>query len=160
MRLTTLLRRRVLAGAVTLAGVLGGTALAQQPAPVPTADVKVDKNTGALIVPLGGVVKFAATKGIADTIVQNEDVLQARPDPMNPKGLLLTGRQIRRGAHRSTAELEAAIAAFVAARNADPKPFRWTKSADDIPAPSSASAGARSTCRLDVARNLGIRTLG
>ena len=45
---------------------------------------------------------------------------------------LLTGRQIRRGAHHSTAELEAAIAAFVAARNADPKPFRWTKSADDI----------------------------
>ena len=45
---------------------------------------------------------------------------------------LLTDRQIRRGAHRSTAELEAAIAAFVAARNADPKPFRWTKSADDI----------------------------
>jgi transcriptional regulator with XRE-family HTH domain len=45
---------------------------------------------------------------------------------------LLTERQIRRGAHRSTAELEAAIAAFIAARNADPKPFRWTKSADDI----------------------------
>ena len=45
---------------------------------------------------------------------------------------LLTDRQIRRGAHRSTAELEAAIAAFIAARNADPKPFRWTKSADDI----------------------------
>ena len=45
---------------------------------------------------------------------------------------LLTERQIRRGAHRSTAELEAAIATFIAARNADPKPFRWTKSADDI----------------------------
>ena len=45
---------------------------------------------------------------------------------------LLTDRRIRRGAHRSTAELEAAIAAFIAARNADPKPFRWTKSADDI----------------------------
>jgi hypothetical protein len=28
--------------------------------------------------------------------------------------------------------LEAAIAAFIAARNADPKPFRWTKPADDI----------------------------
>ena len=45
---------------------------------------------------------------------------------------LLTERQIRRGAHRSTAELEAAIATFIAARNADPKPFRWTKPADDI----------------------------
>jgi transposase len=49
---------------------------------------------------------------------------------------LLTDRQIRRGAHRSTAELEAAIAAFIAARNADPEPFRWTKSADDILASS------------------------
>ena len=45
---------------------------------------------------------------------------------------LLTGQRIRRGAHRSTAELEAAIAAYIDARNAAPKPFRWTKSADDI----------------------------
>ena len=45
---------------------------------------------------------------------------------------LLTEQQIRRGAHRSTAELEAAIAAYIDTRNADPKPFRWTKSADDI----------------------------
>ena len=45
---------------------------------------------------------------------------------------LLTEQQIKRGAHRSTAELEAAIAAYVDARNADPKPFRWTKTADDI----------------------------
>jgi pilus assembly protein CpaC len=104
MRLTTLLRRRVIAGAVSLAGLLGGTALAQPPAAIPTADVKVDKNTGALIVPLGGVVKFAAAKGITDTLVQNEDVLGARPDPMNPKGLLLTGRQA--GATRMTLTFE------------------------------------------------------
>lgn len=45
---------------------------------------------------------------------------------------LLTEQQIRRGAHRSTAELEAAITAYIDARNADPKPFRWTKTADDI----------------------------
>ena len=45
---------------------------------------------------------------------------------------LLTEQQIKRGAHRSTAELEAAIAAYIDARNADPKPFRWTKTADDI----------------------------
>jgi transposase len=45
---------------------------------------------------------------------------------------LLTEQQIRRGVHRSTAELEAAIAAHIDARNAAPKPFRWTKSADDI----------------------------
>jgi hypothetical protein len=45
---------------------------------------------------------------------------------------LLTDDQIRRGAHRSTAKLEAAITAYIDARNADPKPFRWTKTADDI----------------------------
>ena len=45
---------------------------------------------------------------------------------------LLTDEQIRRSAHRSTAELEAAINAYIDAHNADPKPFRWTKSADDI----------------------------
>ena len=32
----------------------------------------------------------------------------------------------------STAELEAAINTYIKIRNADPKPFRWTKSADDI----------------------------
>jgi transposase len=45
---------------------------------------------------------------------------------------LLTEQQIRRGAHRSTKDLEAAITAYIDARNANPKPFRWTKSADDI----------------------------
>ena len=45
---------------------------------------------------------------------------------------LLTDQQIKRGAHRSTAALEAAIAGYIDARNADPKPFRWTKTADDI----------------------------
>lgn len=44
----------------------------------------------------------------------------------------LTNRQIRRGVHRSTAELEAAITDYLAANNADPKPFKWTRSADDI----------------------------
>jgi hypothetical protein len=34
--------------------------------------------------------------------------------------------------HRSTAELEIAIKTYIKTRNADPKPFRWTKSADDI----------------------------
>jgi transposase len=41
---------------------------------------------------------------------------------------LLTEQQIRRGAHRSTRQLEAAITDYLDARNADPKPFRWTKS--------------------------------
>ena len=45
---------------------------------------------------------------------------------------LLTERQLRRGVHRSTRELEAAIQAYIDATNDNPKPFRWTKSADDI----------------------------
>jgi len=45
---------------------------------------------------------------------------------------LVTDRQIKRGVHTSVAQLEADIRAFIDAHNADPKPFRWTKSADDI----------------------------
>ncbi len=45
---------------------------------------------------------------------------------------LITDKQIRRGVHRSTKQLETDIRAFIDAHNADPKPFRWTKSADDI----------------------------
>ncbi|HKR92249.1 IS630 family transposase [Novosphingobium sp.] len=45
---------------------------------------------------------------------------------------LLTERQIRRGVHRSTEALRQAITSFIAQHNANPKPFRWTKSADDI----------------------------
>ena len=45
---------------------------------------------------------------------------------------LLTERALRRGVHRSVAELERDIRAFVDATNADPKPFRWVKAAADI----------------------------
>ena len=45
---------------------------------------------------------------------------------------LLTDRQIRRGVHRSLDALPTAITSFIETHNADPKPFRWTKSADDI----------------------------
>ena len=45
---------------------------------------------------------------------------------------LLTEKQIRRGVHRSIDALHAAITYFIDRHNADPKPFRWTKSADDI----------------------------
>ena len=45
---------------------------------------------------------------------------------------LLTERQIRRGVHRSLDTLHHAITSFIDQHNADPKPFRWTKSADDI----------------------------
>lgn len=44
----------------------------------------------------------------------------------------LTRKQIQRGVHTSTAQLEADIRSFIDRHNANPKPFRWTKSADDI----------------------------
>ena len=44
----------------------------------------------------------------------------------------LTRKQLKRGVHRSTAELEADITAFIAAHNANPKPYKWVKSADEI----------------------------
>jgi len=45
---------------------------------------------------------------------------------------LLTQKQLRRGVHRSTRILEAAILEYIALSNTHPKPFVWTKSADDI----------------------------
>ncbi|HEX2463122.1 MAG TPA: IS630 family transposase [Thermoanaerobaculia bacterium] len=44
----------------------------------------------------------------------------------------LTTKQIRRGTHRSVAALETAIREFIDLHNEDPKPFVWTKSADEI----------------------------
>ena len=45
---------------------------------------------------------------------------------------LLTERQIRRSVHKSVADLQSDITAFIAHHNADQRPFQWTKSADDI----------------------------
>ena len=44
----------------------------------------------------------------------------------------LTEKQIRRGVHRSTVELENAIRHFIQHHNQNPKPFIWTKTADQI----------------------------
>ncbi len=45
---------------------------------------------------------------------------------------LLTQRVIKRGAHTSVSQLEAAIREFLDTHNQQPKPFTWIKSADDI----------------------------
>ena len=45
---------------------------------------------------------------------------------------LLTLRQLRHGVHTSTDELTRAIDEFVQAHNDDPKPFVWTRTADQI----------------------------
>lgn len=44
----------------------------------------------------------------------------------------ITQDQIRRGTHRSTKELEDAIETYLKIYNESPKPFVWTKSADEI----------------------------
>ena len=44
----------------------------------------------------------------------------------------LTEKQLRRGVHRSTRELEAAIRRYIDITNARPRPFVWTKTADEI----------------------------
>jgi transposase len=44
----------------------------------------------------------------------------------------LTSRKLRRGSHRSVAELNADIEDWVERWNEDPRPYVWTKSADEI----------------------------
>jgi len=53
----------------------------------------------------------------------------------------LTQKQIRRGVHRSTRALETAIKEYIAIANETPRPFAWTKSADEI------LAGVERFCR-------------
>ncbi len=45
---------------------------------------------------------------------------------------ILTTKQIKRGSHHSVKQLQAAIHEFLDAWNDAPKPFRWTKTADEI----------------------------
>jgi hypothetical protein len=44
----------------------------------------------------------------------------------------LTAKQIRRGVFRSVPELIAAIDTYITQRNAQPTPFVWTKTAQEI----------------------------
>ncbi len=70
--------------------------------------------------------------------VTSERELDVHPDTSSWLNLVerwfaeLTEKQIRRGSHRSTRALEDAIRLYLATHNANPKPFVWVKSADDI----------------------------
>jgi len=44
----------------------------------------------------------------------------------------LTNRKLRRPAHRSVTGLEAGIRRWISEWNRGPKPFMWTKTADEI----------------------------
>lgn len=86
-------RRTVLWGTVLAAGLCVTMSYGQPPksAPVPVA---VDPKTGALIVPLGGLVSLdpGVKEPIQDVVVSREDVVQVKVDPNDPTKLQLTGR--------------------------------------------------------------------
>jgi len=44
----------------------------------------------------------------------------------------ITDKKIKRGAHRSVRELKSEIMDYIGKRNADPKPFKWVRTADQI----------------------------
>ena len=44
----------------------------------------------------------------------------------------LTRKQLKRGVHTSVKQLEKDIRSFISNHNKDPKPYRWTKTADEI----------------------------
>ena len=100
MHPTSNVRRRLAAGVLALAGATAPLT-AQPPAPPPAqqggeaAEVKVDAKTGALIVPLGGVVKFTppGMKPIRDITNRNEDVVDARVDVKSPESIVLVGKR-------------------------------------------------------------------
>ena len=49
---------------------------------------------------------------------------------------LLTDKLLRRGVHTSVQALEGDIRAWIDTWNTNPRPFTWTKTADEIPPPS------------------------
>src|SRR5580704_12636257 len=69
----------------------------------------------------------------------------------------LTNKRIRRGVFRSVKDLEAAIREYIDVHNEDPKPFVWTKTADQI-----LASIARYAQRTLVAHSPGLitRTIG
>jgi pilus assembly protein CpaC len=89
--------RRLVPWAMTLAlGLVALTNGRAQPTPdskVPPGKADVDK-TGAIIVPLGGLVSFdpKISDPPTDILVSRDDVLGAKLDPNNPLKLLLTGK--------------------------------------------------------------------
>ena len=66
----------------------------------------------------------------------------------------ITERRIRRGIYRSVAALRTDIMAFIDLHNAEPKPFRWAKSADHI------LASIERFCRYNSPAQLMPRTSG
>ncbi len=77
-------------------------------------------------------VLCADEKSQIQALNRMQPVLPMRPGQVERWFALLTQRAIKRGAHTSTSQLERAIRDFIDAHNQEPKPFIWTKPADDI----------------------------
>ena len=69
----------------------------------------------------------------------------------------LTNKRIRRGVFRSVKDLESAIREFIDVHNEDPKPFVWTRTADQILA--SVARYAQRTLSAHPS-GLNVRTIG
>ncbi len=92
-------RRPRLWGLILFAGLTATVTTYGQPVPPmpPIAgDVQIDTKTGALIVPLGGLVSFdpklPKDAMLTDILIAREDILQVRLDPNNPGKLLMTAK--------------------------------------------------------------------
>jgi hypothetical protein len=59
----------------------------------------------------------------------------------------LTTKWLKRGTHRSVAELEQAIQSWIDSWNDNPRPFMWTRTADRSSTPSPPTASASATQR-------------
>lgn len=66
----------------------------------------------------------------------------------------ITNKRIRRGVFRSVKELEAAIREYIDTHNEDPKPFVWTRTADQILASIARFAQRTRTTQL-ISRTIG-----
>jgi len=70
-----------------------------------------------------------------EAVVENGRLVAIEPDPSHPTGTALCakGRASPELVETSDRLLQAAINAYLAEHNANPKPFVWTKSAEAIP---------------------------
>ncbi len=95
MRRTTLTRLRMLAGLVAVAAILGGPAVHAQPPVAGPAEARIDQFTGAVIAPLGNLVKYDPKSGKAITgiAIANEEIVFATTDLQNPRILQLTAKK-------------------------------------------------------------------
>ncbi len=95
MRRTTLTRLRMLAGLVAVAAILGGSAVHAQPPVAGPAEARIDQFTGAVIAPLGNLVKYdpKTNKAITGIAIANEEIVFATTDLQNPRLLQLTAKK-------------------------------------------------------------------